>query len=614
MLTPLLTVKSVTPSATLGPSQTADEKQPVAPKHMPQTGQQRSEAALRILETLNRHLVGTETLPKEALLRLLDTLSRLLKVQALPQESIRDFGRRIAVVIEALPPAARQALEKQLGQRNLALSVRILGEIVKALPITAMPQQQVSQAMPQPTRLPITAGQIIPARHQEQSPSILPPPVTPPQSRAGEFRAVLAQLSPLQLPAQALTAGGFDAGALQAVLKSAFLDEPARKDAVEADQTEPEAGEIHSPDGKKVDRTDPPLSAVRLPTAEGKDPIPALHTVTRFLAENPDALDQVIAMIGDDIDEDLREAVQQVLETDTSLESVLPAGDADVSEPIATPRQEEAREAFPDADLEKEAASSASNGNAGTAEPEYTIYDAVTQPETQEEKQPALPAAIDNPEKDDPDLSGRKSEPSLPRGESPLTERAARIIADALKTLIDVGMPLSSDGLNEPLEKVFAGMAPTEPETTSIPLTVAAKTLTTGGLPILAGPGEDMTAGQDMSDANGSVTQEGRVAARLAAREDVHREPLPPALPETTLLRETLPFLAMPITTKPAPARQIEEEEASRRFDQNDEQDGSSEEQPRDDDAPGEQSDREFSETSEDAPDEADAYGFYHRP
>ena len=54
-----------------------------------------SEAVLKILETLNLHLLGTEPLPKDALIRLLDTLAKILKFPPLPQETLRDFTKRL---------------------------------------------------------------------------------------------------------------------------------------------------------------------------------------------------------------------------------------------------------------------------------------------------------------------------------------------------------------------------------------------------------------------------------------------------------------------------------------------------------------------------------------
>jgi hypothetical protein len=99
-----------------------------------------SEAVLKILETLNRHLLGSEPLPKDALIRLLDTLAKILKFPPLPQETLRDFTKRLAVFLETLPPAARAALEKQLGQHNLAISIKILAEVLKMPSIIDMPR------------------------------------------------------------------------------------------------------------------------------------------------------------------------------------------------------------------------------------------------------------------------------------------------------------------------------------------------------------------------------------------------------------------------------------------------------------------------------------------
>lgn len=130
MLTPILTVKTATPSAHVTTPEAVLPKEKATAATATLSGRQ-SEVALRILETINKQLLGSDMPPKDALVRLLDTLARLLKLPQLPQESLLALSKRIAAAIEALPPAARLALEKQLGQRNLLLSARILAELVK---------------------------------------------------------------------------------------------------------------------------------------------------------------------------------------------------------------------------------------------------------------------------------------------------------------------------------------------------------------------------------------------------------------------------------------------------------------------------------------------------
>ena len=95
MLTPILTVKTATPSAhvTTPEAVLPKEKATAAPATL--SGRQ-SEAALRILETINKQLLGSDMPPKDALVRLLDTLARLLKLPQLPQESLLALSKRIA--------------------------------------------------------------------------------------------------------------------------------------------------------------------------------------------------------------------------------------------------------------------------------------------------------------------------------------------------------------------------------------------------------------------------------------------------------------------------------------------------------------------------------------
>ena len=112
MLMPILTVKAATAptahAAAVVETTTPKDRAPTLPP-IRISGRQ-SEAMLKILETLNRHLIGSEPLPREALVRLLDTLAKVLKFPPLPQESLRDFSKRLAVFLETLPPAVRQAV------------------------------------------------------------------------------------------------------------------------------------------------------------------------------------------------------------------------------------------------------------------------------------------------------------------------------------------------------------------------------------------------------------------------------------------------------------------------------------------------------------------------
>ena len=167
---------------------------------------------MKILETLNRHLLGTEPLPKDALIRLLDTLAKILKFPPLPQETLRDFTKRLAVFLETLPPATRVALEKQLGQHNLAISIKILAGVLKMPSLSDMPRPLdrpvVMPAIPRAgSTLP--DGRPLPAATVQQGQAQVPVPGRP----------APANIPQMIVPNPAHIA---DPGLLQAALKKAF--------------------------------------------------------------------------------------------------------------------------------------------------------------------------------------------------------------------------------------------------------------------------------------------------------------------------------------------------------------------------------------------------------
>ncbi|WP_139093141.1 hypothetical protein [Pararhizobium polonicum] len=314
---PILTVKTSVAAAQAAAVVEIVTPKERAPVPVRISGNQ-SEAVLKILETLNRHLLGSEPLPKEALIRLLDTLAKILKFPPLPQETLRDFSKRLAVFLETLPPAARLALEKQLGQRNLAVSIRILAEVLKnpsvidaprlldrlftATPITRSFIGQ-TDARPVPP-LPAPHGQTtVPGRQ-----TTLPPP-----------QAVTQMLPPG-------TAVVPSPGLLQAALKKAFGDDDDIAPAIiTADGNEPEQSPVTT-----TRRDDQPAKA---PTARGNDTaaanmqpqqpakagaetIPLLRAAAAFLAADPEALSLVAAIATGDIDSRLKSELEQELGLD----------------------------------------------------------------------------------------------------------------------------------------------------------------------------------------------------------------------------------------------------------------------------------------------------------
>ena len=616
MLTPILTVKTVTPSAVVAPVREPSAKEQTSPKQAGLSGQ-RSEAALRILETLNRHLVGSETLPKEALARLLETLSRLLKLQPLPQESLRDFGKRIAAAIEALPPAARLALEKQLGQRNLALSVRVLAEIVKALPL------------PEPARRPDT----VPAAQQRSTADTGqsgPARGTPPQGAAQPLpqqqsrptgAPVLPLVPPLQSAALAFAPGAFDAGALQAALRSAFNVD----DEVQAGESEPtgiEDGVSEDPHHETVERSGRPASPMSSATraGAGNEAMPTLRAVVGFLTSDPETLAHVIAIASGDMDEDLYAAVKQALDTDVPLDVVL-SDKQTPQEPVTSPETLSATIPEPTSET-----------------PEFEAPFDMTALESEDAEYAPYEAGVDNgliaddvPTSDirrdigntdgeaEPAAAQDKAGEKLSRSEQPLSERTARTIADALKTLIEVGIPLTSDALNEPLEQVLAEFVLPEADD-GRPASINGKPLATGTVPASDALADDFALMPDISgEPEATERDAARSANRAAINDDLQRDPPTQKMPEAFFPREAIPFLAMPVAIKNDQRQIIAQEEDEPKGFPEQEQESASDDDEKDGKQPGDDgftgdsaaSDPEQDHAAENEP--ADAYALYQR-
>ncbi|MCA1405727.1 hypothetical protein I6F26_06245 [Ensifer sp. IC3342] len=86
----------------------------------------RAEAIQKILDVLGRHLSGKEALSRDALVRLMEDLARILKFPPLPQESGRDFVKRLIGFLESMPIPERLLVERQLGGRSLAHRLAVL--------------------------------------------------------------------------------------------------------------------------------------------------------------------------------------------------------------------------------------------------------------------------------------------------------------------------------------------------------------------------------------------------------------------------------------------------------------------------------------------------------
>ncbi|MEK1926052.1 MAG: hypothetical protein AAAB11_11535, partial [Rhizobium giardinii] len=302
MLTPILTVKTSaasTPAAAVVETATPKERTHVEPVRI--SGSQ-SEAVLKIVETLNRHVVGSEPLPKEALIRLLDTLAKVLNFPPLPQETLRDFTRRLAVFLDTLPPAARLALEKQLGQRNLAISIRILAEALKGPSIIDAPR--LLQEFFTPAARPATS----------QAGGRAAGTGTVPQETVQGRPTAL----PVMQPQFAAPAAVVDPGLLQAALKKAFGDEEeAAVPAVVAETSESEEQAAKSP----TRRSDTTSASAQPQAKANSETIPLLRAAAAFLAADPEALSLVAAIATGDIDSQTKADLEQELGFDLSQQT-----------------------------------------------------------------------------------------------------------------------------------------------------------------------------------------------------------------------------------------------------------------------------------------------------
>lgn len=306
MLMPILTVKPATIAAQAAIVEaTTPKERPIAvPLRI--SGSQ-SEAVLKILETLNRHLVGSEPLPKEALIRLLDTLAKILKFPPLPQETLRDFTKRLAVFLETLPPTARLALEKQLGQRNLAVSIRILVEALKGPSI--IDPSRLPDKFPTATARPVIG--------QPDGKPAVALPVSHGQSAIPGRSAPLPAVQAALVTATTIA----DPRLLQAVLKEAFGGEEEISAPVAV--AEESTGEPTS--ATTARRETPPVKDMaaagpQLPQSAGSnsESIPLLRAAAAFLAADPEALLQVAAIAQGDIDSQTRTDLEKELGLDLS--------------------------------------------------------------------------------------------------------------------------------------------------------------------------------------------------------------------------------------------------------------------------------------------------------
>lgn len=130
MLTPIIAVQPSLPSLGAVSTETVNSAQP-QPRGPISVSPLQSDVVMKIIDTLSRHFIGKDVLPPEALARLVETLAQVLKVPPLPNETTMEFARRLAAIVETMPPEIRQLAEKQLGLRQLGIPARVLAEALR---------------------------------------------------------------------------------------------------------------------------------------------------------------------------------------------------------------------------------------------------------------------------------------------------------------------------------------------------------------------------------------------------------------------------------------------------------------------------------------------------
>lgn len=302
MLMPLVTSQMPIPSPGNTAPTAAPAPTPVRSGAVPPDAQ--SQVSLKILEMINRHLLSAEPLPRQAMLRLFDILSKALTLTPAPQESLRDFGARIAAALESLPADRRASVEKTLIQRSITVPVRVLLTILKP-PIS----DTLPRPLPTPNAPERTSLQPTPARASGRA-------AFPLDRRSVALETAVPVRAPLPQPA-AVTAPLSDTrmnaimaanGALQQALKKAFGPELTGAAVASVEAPEPEvapSATSSKPEAAKSPAASRAADQTAVPHA-GTDDIPLLRTSIAFLAQDTDALAQATALAQPALSDELR--------------------------------------------------------------------------------------------------------------------------------------------------------------------------------------------------------------------------------------------------------------------------------------------------------------------
>lgn len=559
MLMPLLSVKTpitAVQAAVTVEALTPKERAPAAVVPGRISGHQ-SEAVLKILETLNRHLLGSEPLPKDALIRLLDTLSKILKFPPLPQETLRDFSKRLAVFIETLPPAARAALEKQLGQRNLAIVIKMLAEVLKMPSIIEMPRLLDRSFLP-PTAP--RAGGTQPDGKPPQNTTIQQGQTTTPARQASVLNPQTIVAGPAIIA---------DPGLLQAALKKAFggddtapviiaFEEGINEDTPATALRSEQPAKAQTPRGSAAATSGQPQQT----TKASSDTIPLLRAAAAFLAADPEAL-SLVATIASGMDDQLKAELVKELELDifeqkeTTEQPVHSAG-SDRNEARIDGGDLAASQTETDApaDAEMPPARTAVARNPDEVDG-FTGHD-LGEWELEIEAQ-------------DQSLTGADDIPS-PSAEMEI-DRPEKSLAQALKALVEASLPLPGAETSDPLFATLAGdTADMSAEILFAQLEASESAEMLPDASLLTGDiGDPMElAGLEPDTWNPMLDRpEEKAASRQmlphsATAEENAREALTPRLPDAGVIRDAIPFAMipyLPAKTQELRTLEVEDEE-----------------------------------------------------
>ena len=617
MLMPILSVKTPIAAAQAAVAvEAATPRERTLPVAIPgRISGNQSEAVLKILETLNRHLLGSEPLPKDALIRLLDTLAKILKFPPLPQETLRDFTKRLAVFLETLPPAARAALEKQLGQHNLAISIKILAEVLKMPSIIDMPRLLDRPVMPP----------IVPRTDSTQPDGKPLPHTTVPQRQAQP--PVPGRQAPALTPQTMVASPAIiaDPGLLQAALKKAFGGDDTAPAIIAFEESINEDGpaaalRTEQPAKAQTARGNDAAPASGQPqqtTRANSDTIPLLRAAAAFLAADPEAL-SLVATIASDMDGQLKAELVEELGLDLSEPketSTRPEHSAGTNGPqsevdggdLRTLEAEPDTQASAGTSLAKPTVARDLNEVDGFKGHDLGEWELEIEPQDQSStsaddlRSPLAEAAMDRPEKS---------------------------LAQTLKALVEASLPLpgaAPDGADTLFATLAGETADMGAEILFAQLEAADNAEMLADTSLLTGDigGEMEMAGLEpdtwgaMLDGPEEKAADRQTLLHSATMEENAREALTPRLPDAGIIRDAIPFAMipyLPAKTQETRTLEVEDEEKQAFADEEDQgqhgEDGSQPES-RDEDTPTAQqtdTDPEERENDGDA-----AYDLYRR-